>query len=53
MSWQPAVVHESLFDFKSPIIAVCVGMSVLVAACGKSDNSGGVTIAGKGGLGAG
>src|SRR5271163_1922207 len=27
VSWQPLVVQESLFDFKSPIIAVCVGLS--------------------------
>src|SRR5580698_5138957 len=27
VSWQPLVVQESLFDFKSLIIAVCVGLS--------------------------
>jgi hypothetical protein len=27
MSWQPLVVQEILFDFRSPIIAVCVGLS--------------------------
>jgi len=31
------------------VIALCLGAGLLVAGCGKSDNSGGVTIAGKGG----